>query len=46
MRLLLDTHTLLWFGLDDRRLSATARGLIEDPTPHAPFWPMSSRICR
>lgn len=28
MRLLLDTHTLLWFALDDSQLSATARDLI------------------
>ena len=29
MRLLLDTHTLLWWLLDDRRLSASARAAIE-----------------
>ncbi len=30
MRLLLDTHTLIWFYLDDPQLSAAARLLIED----------------
>jgi PIN domain nuclease of toxin-antitoxin system len=29
-RLLLDTHTFLWFAWDDRRLSPRARDLIED----------------
>lgn len=31
MRYLLDTHTLLWFLLDDNRLSRRALDLIEDP---------------
>ncbi len=31
MRLLLDTHTLLWFGLNDPQLSSTAKSLIIDP---------------
>ena len=31
MRLLLDTHTLLWFLLNDPRLSPTAKALIRDP---------------
>ncbi|ETW97392.1 MAG: hypothetical protein ETSY1_22810 [Candidatus Entotheonella factor] len=31
MRLLLDTHTFLWFLLDDPSLSATAKALIIDP---------------
>ena len=31
MKLLLDTHTLLWFALGDSQLSAQARGLIDDP---------------
>src|SRR5258707_15776650 len=30
MRLLLDTHTFLWFFVGDSSLSATARSLIED----------------
>jgi PIN domain nuclease of toxin-antitoxin system len=30
MRLLLDTHTFLWFVLGDTQLSSLARGLIED----------------
>lgn len=49
MRLLLDTHTLLWFGLDDRRLSVTARGLIEDPANEiaispASYWEIAIKI--
>lgn len=31
MRVLLDTHALLWFYLDDPQLSGTARSLILDP---------------
>lgn len=31
MNLLLDTHVLLWWLLDDRRLPRRARGLIESP---------------
>src|SRR5262245_24999504 len=31
MKLLLDTHTLLWFVWNDPQLSATARRVIEDP---------------
>jgi PIN domain nuclease of toxin-antitoxin system len=31
VRLLLDTHTLLWFLNDDPSLSATARAAIENP---------------
>jgi len=30
MKLLLDTHTFLWFVLGDAQLSSTARSLIED----------------
>ncbi len=32
MRLLLDTHALLWYTLADRRLSAPALSAISDPT--------------
>jgi PIN domain nuclease of toxin-antitoxin system len=31
MKLLLDTHTLLWFIAGSQNLSASARALIEDP---------------
>lgn len=31
MRLLLDTHVILWFLKDDRRLPTTLREAIEDP---------------
>lgn len=46
MRLLLDTHTLLWFLGNDAALSATARQAIEDPANHklvsiATCWEMS-----
>lgn len=31
MRVLLDTHTFLWFALDDPQLSAAAKAVIVDP---------------
>jgi PIN domain nuclease of toxin-antitoxin system len=31
MKLLLDTHALLWWLADDQRLGSKARGLISDP---------------
>ncbi|MGH7830654.1 MAG: type II toxin-antitoxin system VapC family toxin, partial [Candidatus Binatia bacterium] len=31
MRLLLDTHVLLWWLADDRKLSKDARAMIADP---------------
>ena len=31
MRLLLDTHTLIWYYQTDPKMSASARSLIEDP---------------
>ena len=31
MKLLLDTHTLLWFLADDPQLSAQAAALVENP---------------
>ncbi|NEO27280.1 MAG: type II toxin-antitoxin system VapC family toxin, partial [Kamptonema sp. SIO4C4] len=30
MRLLLDTHTFIWFVTDSPRMSSTAKTLIED----------------
>lgn len=32
MRLLLDTHALLWWATDDARLSPAAKGAIADPS--------------
>ena len=32
MKVLLDTHALLWWLFDDERLSATARGILMDPS--------------
>jgi PIN domain nuclease of toxin-antitoxin system len=34
VRLLLDTHTLLWFLAGDSKLSGTARALVEDARRH------------
>jgi PIN domain nuclease of toxin-antitoxin system len=35
MKLLLDTHALLWFLMDDPKLRALAKATIEDPAnPH------------
>lgn len=31
MRILLDTHSFLWFSTDNEKLSAAAKNLIEDP---------------
>ncbi|MBE9008527.1 type II toxin-antitoxin system VapC family toxin [Fortiea sp. LEGE XX443] len=31
MRALLDTHTFIWWVIDDNRLSSTARDIIADP---------------
>ena len=49
MRLLLDTHTLLWFYLGDVRLSAQARQTIEDPgndklVSPASFWEIAIKV--
>lgn len=49
MKLLLDTHTLLWFALGDKRCSAKARQLIEDPTNEkwvspASHWELAIKI--
>jgi PIN domain nuclease of toxin-antitoxin system len=49
MKLLLDTHTFLWFIEGDRNLSSTARNLIEDQKNQkflsvASLWEMSIKI--
>ncbi len=49
MRVLLDTHTFLWFILDDPQLSASARKLIEDPANDvevspASYWEIAIKI--
>ena len=49
MRSLLDTHTFLWFVLDDPQLSSTARNLIEDPANEvdvspASYWEIAIKI--
>jgi len=49
VRVLLDTHALLWFILDDPHLSAKARMLIEDPTTEvavspASYWEIAIKI--
>jgi PIN domain nuclease of toxin-antitoxin system len=41
MRLLLDTHTLLWFQADDPQLSPHAKAAIEDPANERWLSPMS-----
>jgi PIN domain nuclease of toxin-antitoxin system len=37
MRILIDTHVLLWAQADSKRLSADARALLEDPTNDVAF---------
>ena len=49
MRLLLDTHTFLWFLLEDPQLSTTASDLIVDPTNDievspATYWEIAIKI--
>jgi len=49
VRLLLDTHTLLWFYLGDPQLSVTARKLIEDPAntkfvSPASYWELAIKV--
>ncbi|HBI42102.1 MAG TPA: PIN domain nuclease [Planctomycetales bacterium] len=49
MRLLLDTHTLLWFALNDPQLSRTAASLIMDSANEklvspASYWEIAIKI--
>jgi PIN domain nuclease of toxin-antitoxin system len=49
MRVLLDTHTFLWFILDDPQLSASARTLLENPANDveispASYWEIAIKI--
>lgn len=49
MKLLLDTHSFLWFIDGNSRLSATARQLIEDPSNErlvsiASLWEMAIKV--
>ena len=49
MRLLLDTHTFLWFVTNDPLLSATAQALIADPTNEivvspASYWEVAIKV--
>ena len=49
MNLLLDTHALLWFALDDPQLSSTAQSLIVDPAniksvSPASYWELAIKI--
>jgi PIN domain nuclease of toxin-antitoxin system len=49
MRLLLDTHSFLWFLLDDPKLSKTARDSIADPDNDdeispASYWEIAIKI--
>ena len=49
MKLLLDTHALLWFLLEDAKLSSNARSLIADPANDplvspASYWEIAIKI--
>ena len=49
MRVLLDTHTFLWFLLEDPHLSTTANDLIIDPTNDievspATYWEIAIKV--
>ncbi len=50
MDLLIDTHTLLWYYLDDPQLSANARALVSDPANRvfvspASYWEIAIKVC-
>ena len=49
MRVLADTHAIVWFALDDPRLSATARAVLADPANEvlvspASYWEIA-KLC-
>ncbi|MDO9017595.1 MAG: type II toxin-antitoxin system VapC family toxin [Deltaproteobacteria bacterium] len=49
MKVLLDTHALLWFASDDARLGARARGIMADPATErllsvASAWEMAIKV--
>ena len=49
MRLLLDTHSFLWFLLDDPKMSKTAKDSIADPDNNidispASYWEIAIKI--
>jgi PIN domain nuclease of toxin-antitoxin system len=49
MRLLLDTHTRLWFALSDPQLSTTAESQIRDPShaklvSPASYWEIANKM--
>jgi len=49
MNLMLDTHTFLWFVLDDPQLSIPAKTLLEDPANNifvspAVFWEIAIKV--
>ena len=49
MRLLLDSHTLLWYALNDKKLSTTACALIIDPQHEifmspASYWEIAIKV--
>ena len=49
MRLLLDTHSFLWFVLNDAQLSAAARTAISDPSNEvlvspATYWEIAIKV--
>ncbi len=49
MKLLLDTHTVLWFYLDDPQLGAAAKAAIMDPATEkwispASYWEVAIKV--
>lgn len=49
MRVLADTHALVWFALTDPRLTATARAVLEDPANEvfvspASYWEIAIKV--
>ena len=49
MSILLDTHAFIWFVLDDPKLPATAKAIVEDPTNDvlispASYWEIAIKV--
>ena len=49
MRVLLDTHTFLWFVLNDPKLPPRVKGMIEDPANDvllspASYWEIAIKV--
>lgn len=51
MRVLIDTHTLVWFAFDDPQLAAGGKAIIEDPAHEilvspASYWELAIKVAQ